>query len=89
MQMNNPKVTVIALKGAEDDSGALIMRLNNPTASAQSVTVSAGPALGAQISSVQVCDLLEVPFAGQGADRGEAITLAAGGLATIRLTMAT
>lgn len=89
LQVNNPYVTVIALKGAEDASGALIMRLNNPTAVAQSVTVSAGPALGAQISSFQVCDLLEVSFAGQGADNGGAITLAAGGLATIRMTTTT
>ena len=83
VNLSNPNVTVLALKSAEDGSGSLIMRLNNPTTTTQSLSVTAGPALGARITAMQVCDLLEVPRSDSAPVTQ--VTLAAGGLTTLRL----
>ena len=92
LQIAPDMVTVLAIKQAEDGSDELVIRLNNPEAQAQTISIAAGSALKRQLLEVQACDVMERPLPGQPLQRtrtNNALTVAlpATGLCTLRLRL--
>jgi alpha-mannosidase len=92
LEVEPANLVVLSVKMPEDPADALILRLNNPDATALAATVKPGAALGRTFRSASETDLLERELPGvtpisAGKDGAVGVSVPAYGLATLRLNL--
>ena len=86
------EIVLLAMKQAEDGSGAILLRLNNPSSMPITARLTAGPALGRRLTGATLVDILETPVPAaheMAADQNGtvSVSLPAHGLSTVRLSL--